>query len=224
VEFIDRVTGTVKDLLDKGVLDSTATTMYVRGLMENLSPIAPLTATELALPKEKEDVLREIAVNKIKKGGTGLTYSDYLPKEEATPLSYKAPIADLTDPREDMRMTFGRADLTRDEDGNIYVEDTYNFDPKNKADKTAPTLDKLLMAADAIKSDMSTYGKAHRIGELFVKDIPMKINLGNAADLGISEKELSRLPMYRGYEEEVTVDRDKSMAEQFGSSLKDLFG
>jgi len=154
VEFIDKVTGTVKDLLDKGVLDSTATTMYVRGLMENLSPIAPLTATELAIPEEKEQILRDIAVNKIKSGGTGLSYSDWLTKEEgATPLSYKAPIADLTNPREDLRMTFGRADITRDEDGNIYVEDTYNFDPKNKADKTAPTLDKLLMAADAIKSD-----------------------------------------------------------------------
>lgn len=200
-------------LEEKGVLDAPTVGMYIRGMMENLSPFDPSTATERILPDAEKEELRNIVASKVNKGGKGLSYSDFLTKEEgATALGYKAPIADLTDPRESLRMLLGRADITRDEDGNIYVEDVYDFNAPDDV-KNAGIVDKLRMAYGAMTDDKkSTYGKAHTIGELFVEPVPVKIKVGNAADLGI--KDISKVPMYRGYQPEEVVDLQRTGFER----------
>lgn len=185
---------------EKGILDAPAPGMYLRGLLENLNPFDPFTATERILPEAEKETLQRIVKDQVKKGKAGLSYSDFITKEEgATPLGYKAGIADLTDPRESLRMLLGRADITKDEDGNLYVEDVFDFNAPEE-EKNASLLDRVRMAYDDItQKDMSLYGGLHRIGELFAEPIPVKIKVGNAKELGLSEKQLSKVPMYREY-------------------------
>lgn len=185
---------------EKGILDRAAPGMYLRGLLENINPFDPSTATEWILDDDEFQVIRDVVKSNVKKGRAGVTYSDFISKEEgAEPLGYKAGIADLTDPREAVRMLLGRADITKDEDGNLYVEDVFDFNAPEE-EKNASLLDRVRMAYDDItKKDMSLYGSVHRIGELFAEPVPVKINVGSAKDLGLSDKELAKIPMYREY-------------------------
>ncbi len=185
---------------DKGILDAPAPGMYLRGLLENLNPFDPSTATERILPEAEKETLQRIVKDQVKKGKAGLSYSDFITKEEgAEALGYKAGIADLTDPRESLRMLLGRADITKDEDGNLYVEDVFDFNAPEE-EKNASLLDRVRMAYnDITEKDMSLYGGVHRIGELFAEPIPVKIKVGNAEELGLSKKQLSKIPMYREY-------------------------
>jgi len=185
---------------EKGVLDAPAPGMYLRGLLENFNPFDPSTATERILPEAEATTLRDIVKDKVKKGGAGLSYSDFKTYDEgAQQLGYKAGIADLTDPRESLRMLLGRADITKDEEGNLYVEDVFDFNAPED-EKNASMWDRVKMAYnDITEKDMSLYGATHRIGELFAEPIPVKIKVGSAEELGLSDKQLKKIPMYREY-------------------------
>jgi len=174
--------------------------MYLRGLLENLNPFDASTATERILDPDEFEVIRNVVKENVSKGRAGVSYSDFISKEEgAEPLGYKAGVANLKDPREAARMLLGRADITKDEDGNLYVEDVFDFNAPDE-EKNASLLDRVRMAYnDITEKDMSLYGGVHRIGELFAEPIPVKIKVGSAEELGLSDKQLSKIPMYREY-------------------------
>ena len=185
---------------EKGILDRAAPGMYVRGMLENLNPFDASTATERILDPDELKVLQDVVKENVAKGRAGVTYSDFKTYDEgAQQLGYKAGLADLKDPREAVRMLLGRADITKDEDGNLYVEDVFDFNAPEE-EKNASLLDRVKMAyKDITEQDMSLYGSVHRIGELFAEPIPVKIKVGSAKDFGFSDKELKKIPMYREY-------------------------
>ena len=169
--------------------------LYARQFLENLNPFKTSAVGEELLNPTETETLKSIVGSKLAKGKTGLSYSDFGGQKIT---GYKMSIPDLTDPNESLKFMLGKADITRDEEGNIYVEDVYNFEGPGKEEGF---LNKLGMAKDAVLSgDMSLYGKAHRIGELFGADIPVKIKVGNISDFDLNPKQVSKIPMYRGFE------------------------
>ena len=169
--------------------------LYARQFLENLNPLETSAVGEELLNPTETETLKSIVGSKLAKGKTGLSYSDFGGQKIT---GYKMAIPDLTDPNESLKFMLGKADITRDEEGNIYVEDVYNFEGPGKEEGF---LNKLGMAKDAVLSgDMSLYGKAHRIGELFGADIPIKIKVGNISDFDLNPKQVSKIPMYRDFE------------------------
>ena len=169
--------------------------LYARQFIENLNPFETSAVGEELLNPTESETLRSIVGTKLTEGKTGLSYSDFGGKKIT---GYKMAIPDLADPNESLKFLLGKADITRDEDGNVYVEDVYNFEGPGKEEGF---INKLGMAKDALLSgDMSLYGKAHRMGELFGADIPVKIKVGNISDFNLNEKQVAKIPMYRGFE------------------------
>lgn len=168
--------------------------LYARQFLENLNPFETSSVGEELLNPTEKETLKTIVGSKLAKGKTGLSYSDFGGQKLT---GYQMEIPDLSQPNESLKFMLGKADITRDEDGNIYVEDVYNFEGP---DQDKGFLDKLGIAKEALLSDkMSLYGKAHRMGELFGSDIPVKIKVGNISDFELNQKQIAKIPMYRGF-------------------------
>ena len=188
---------------------------YGRNLMENLNPFETNTINESILDEEEIGSLRNIVSEKLGKGDTGLSYKDYITRKEgANRLGYNVDLPTITDSRESLRMLLGKADITRDEDGNIYVEDIYDFNPEGEATKEMldkPSLQRLKFFLEGA-GDRSFYGNAHKLGELFGVEggVPVKLKVGSAKDLGLDNKTLAGIPMLR----ELQGKEEKQVAEK----------
>ena len=149
------------------------------------------------------NILKEISAAKIKRGKTGLTYSDYN-KEAGSKIGYKMKMPDVSDPTEALKFTLGKASLVR-EGNNIIVADEFDFQSgENKSDESI--FDKIKFLTDRtgkfLSGDISKYGLAHSLGEVVTpagEGPYFRIVLGTAEDLGINKKQFNKLPTLEMY-------------------------
>lgn len=180
---------------------------------------SPVLGSEFFKDEENE-VLRRIASEKIKRGSTGILYSDYN-KEAGSKISYRMGLPDVSDPTEALKFTLGRTDLVRDGD-KIVAADEFDFEGEEKiAEKSI--IDQVKFLADRagqyLSGDISTYGAIHSLGEVFAppgEGPSFRIDLGTAEDLGISKQQFNRLPTLDDYS-----NRYKGRIKQ--RPIRDLF-
>lgn len=182
----------VQSIQDKGYLDATTTKMFARSVLENLNPFDPATATEKDLNDGELEAVRNIVSSKAKSGKSKISYGDY---KKGDKLGYGVDLPDISNSDQALKLLLGEANIRRDENGNLFVIDSYDFNAP-KEEKNASVFDRATMFYnDLTTKNMSSYGTAHRFGELFGESIPVKINLGTAKDLGISKKQFNNIPL-----------------------------
>jgi hypothetical protein len=157
--------------------------------------------------------LTDIAVDKIRRGRTGVSYSDY-DKIGGRDIGYGMPAFDLNDINSNLKYSIGKGDFVRDGEDAV-LADEYDFDSPTGINNK-PFLDRLkfmagrtgdfLTRADSNNDgrvDMSAYGLAHSLGEAFGPNAgegpSTRINLGTAIDLGLTPEQFASLPTLQSY-------------------------
>ena len=109
-----------------------------------------------------------------------------------------SPFSGTNATKEALHTLTGNASYNIDKDGNVYVQDNYdfNYSQNKKGLKTGTTISELYKHATANKYDGSGYDNAHSVGDQVKSRIPVNINLGSATDLGLTPNEISQLGEY----------------------------
>ena len=108
------------------------------------------------------------------------------------------PLSGTNATKEALHTLTGNASYTIDKDGNVYVQDTYdfNYSQNKKGLKTGTTFSELYEHATANEYEGRGYDNAHNVGDKVKSTIPININLGQATDLGLTPSEISQLGKY----------------------------
>lgn len=108
------------------------------------------------------------------------------------------PISGTNATKEALHTLTGNANYTIDKDGNVYVQDTYdfNYSQNKKGLKTGTTFSELYEHATANEYEGRGYDNAHHVGDEIKSKIPININLGQAKDLGLTPSEIAQLGKY----------------------------
>tara|TARA_Y100000593_G_scaffold93796_1_gene190063 strand:- start:3634 stop:6093 length:2460 start_codon:yes stop_codon:yes gene_type:complete len=91
----------------------------------------------------------------------------------------------------------GNAVYTIDDDGNVHVQDNYdfNYSQKNIKKTGASVWDMAKMWWN--NDEGSWYQNAHKLGDQVKSRLPVDINLGNATELGLTPQEMRTLTKYK---------------------------
>lgn len=193
LDSIASTADSVQSIQEKGYLDATTTRMYARSIFEKLNPFDPAAATEKDLNDGELKAIRSIVSRNVNRGNPKISYQDY--GDAGDNLGYGVDLPDISSSLEQVRLLLGRASIQKDKNDNLVVVDDYNYNAPEE-EKNASVFDRAAMFYDDYTTkNMSLYGAAHRFGELFGESIPVKINLGTAEDLGISKKQLNKIPL-----------------------------
>ena len=174
--------------------------------------------------------LTDIARNKIRSGGSGISYSDY-DADAGKYVGYGMDTPDLGNVNKNLKFTVGKGDLVRDGD-RVIAADEYDFDSPTGIGQQG-LLDRLGFIAGRAKdyiteadlnndgrADQSLYGLAHSLGEAFGPNAgegpSLRAALGNAESLGLTQDQFNALPTLQSYE-----DRNRSRIKQRGMASID---
>lgn len=169
--------------------------------------------------------LTDIARNKIRSGGSGISYSDY-DADAGKYVGYGMDTPDLGDVNKNLKFTVGKGDLVREGD-RVIAADEYDFDSPSGIGQQG-LLDRLSFIAGRTKdyiteadlnndgrADQSLYGLAHSLGEAFGPNAgegpSLRASLGTAESLGLTQDQFNALPTLQSYE-----DRNRSRIKQRG--------
>ena len=180
--------------------------------------------TEDILPTKELERLQEISVSNIKRGKTGISYSDY-DSVGGKKVGYKMKTPDLKDPSINLKFTIGTGNLVRDGD-QVVAADEYDFGKKGGiGDKGIVAKMGYLAesASEYMDGNIATYGLAHKIAEA-VGPNPgegpsIRVKLGTASELGLSEKEFNSLPTLENY---TTTNKDRIKQRPVRNFLKSI--
>jgi hypothetical protein len=180
--------------------------------------------TEDILPTKELERLQEISVSNIKRGKTGISYSDY-DSIGGKKVGYKMKTPDLKDPSINLKFTIGTGNLVRDGD-QVVAADEYDFGKKGGiGDKGIVAKMGYLAesASEYMDGNIATYGLAHKIAEA-VGPNPgegpsIRVKLGTASELGLSEKEFNSLPTLENY---TTTNKDRIKQRPVRNFLKSI--
>jgi len=93
----------------------------------------------------------------------------------------------------------GNANYTIDDDGNVHVQDNYDFNysqnKKTGPQKAGTTLGEIWNTVKNSKME-GLYQRAHEVGDHTKSSIPVDISLGSATDMGLSPQEIASLGKY----------------------------
>ena len=125
--------------------------------------------------------------------------------------------------KEALHTLTGNANYTIDKDGNVHVQDNYdfNYSQNKKGLKTGTTFSELYKHATSNNYDGSGYDNAHNIGDQVKSRIPVDINLGSSTDLGLTPTEVAQLNQYNANSSGVETI---STLELLKRGTKKLFG
>ena len=174
--------------------------------------------------------LTDIARNKIRSGGSGISYSDY-DADAGKYVGYGMDTPDLGDVNKNLKFTVGKGDLVREGD-RVIAADEYDFDSPSGIGQQG-LLDRLSFIAGRTKdyiteadlnndgrADQSLYGLAHSLGEAFGPNAgegpSLRASLGTAESLGLTQDQFNALPTLQSYE-----DRNRSRIKQRGMASID---
>lgn len=162
--------------------------------------------TEDFLAPDELTLLREIAVKKIKRGQSGLTYSDYN-RSGGSKVGYGMDIPDVARADEALKFTFGLGELVRD-GKRVIAADEFDFGTADGIGDDS-FMDKLSFVSDRVgryldgDETMKFYGLVHSVGEAFGPNPgqgpSMRANLGTAEELGITKAQFNKLPTLSQY-------------------------
>lgn len=99
--------------------------------------------------------------------------------------------------KEALHALTGNAAYTIDDDGNVHVQDNYdfNYSQKNIKKTGASVWDMAKMWWN--NDEGSMYQDAHKLGDQVKSRLPVDINLGSATKLGLTPKEMKTLTKYQ---------------------------
>ena len=108
------------------------------------------------------------------------------------------PFSGTNKTKEALHTLTGNANYTIDKDGNVYVQDNYdfNYSQNKKGLKAGTTFSELYKHATSNKYEGRGYDNAHSVGDQVKSRVPVNINLGQATDLGLTPSEISQLGEY----------------------------
>ena len=158
------------------------------------------------------------------RGKTGISYSDY-DSIGGKKVGYKMKTPDLKDPSINLKFTIGTGNLVRDGD-QVVAADEYDFGKKGGiGDKGIVAKMGYLAesASEYMDGNIATYGLAHKIAEA-VGPNPgegpsIRVKLGTASELGLSEKEFNSLPTLENY---TTTNKDRIKQRPVRNFLKSI--
>lgn len=176
-----------------GLLNNAATKGYLRQFFTGKDDVI----NKGFLHPSELNALRQVAQNALATGSNNISYKHYNP-EAGKGISYSKQLesSDVLDPFNSLKHFIGKGRLTRDAQGQLFVEDNYDFD----SPEGTPDMSHLDKIKDIYNTGMNQgiYGAAHKLAEYYGDNTgegsPIRINLGNAADMGVTEQMLSRLP------------------------------
>ena len=156
------------------------------------------------------DVLKDLAKEQVKQGSFQINYKD-IGADITSKLSYNMKLPDKMSAKDAIATTLGTSSLRRDGDRLIIV-DEYDFQkPKEEPKET------------------SLYGMAHQVGEVLNppgQGPSIRADLGSWKELGLDEKQFSRVPTLESYEKSIgKEDKPESwegVAQWLSKSLDDI--
>ena len=225
ISWMDRLRGFNSKLNNKSVSQSVQTYAQYAGnaLLQGYGLVGEdesyFDVTEKDLRPDELATYKSMLIDNLNKGrGSKIDYRGYsndpkianAPSSEAarklleargisnTLLNDFSPFSGTNATKEALHTLTGNASYNIDKDGNVYVQDNYdfNYSQNKKGLKTGTTLSELYTHATANKYDGSGYDNAHSIGDQVKSRIPVNINLGSATDLGLTPNEISQLGEY----------------------------
>jgi len=90
----------------------------------------------------------------------------------------------------------GNARYTIDDDGNVHVQDNYDFNYSQKKQKKSGTTISELWKHMTKGKYSDIYDNAHSVGDQVKSRIPVDISLGSATDMGLTPQEIESLQKY----------------------------
>ena len=154
------------------------------------------TFTEKDLQQDELKAMKELVASNLKDNKYQISYDDYGTAPDPKGLSDVGGkniknvsntgfISRLKDPRYSMKTTIGAANITVDENENVFVIDQYNFN-NSPFSPDAPQEDSSFIR-DALKRRGNIYGQLRNVGKHFGspegEGSPIVLNLGKIQDL-----------------------------------------
>lgn len=225
IGWLDRLRGFNSKLNNQSVSQSVQTYAQYAGnaLLQGYGLVGEdesyFDVTEKDLRPDELATYKSMLIDNLNKGrGSKIDYRGYsndpeianAPSSEAarklleargisnTLLNDFSPFSGTNATKEALHTLTGNASYTIDKDGNVYVQDNYdfNYSQNKKGLKTGTTISELYKHATADKYDGSGYDNAHSVGDQVKSRIPVNINLGSATDLGLTPNEIAQLGEY----------------------------
>ena len=153
------------------------------------------------------DVLKDLAKEQVKQGSYQINYKN-IGADITKKLSYNMKLPDKMSAKDAIATTLGTSSLRRDGDRLIIV-DEYDFQKPDEEPK-----------------DVSLYGMAHQLGEVMNppgQGPSIRADLGSWKELGLNEKQFSKVPTLESYEESLDKPEDwEGVAKWLSSTIDEI--
>jgi hypothetical protein len=172
---------------------------------------------ETFLDEAERERLKEVALGRVKRGSSNISYMHIDPKEAGSKISKRMKLPDFGDVNQTLKFTVGKAKIVRDGD-DVFVADEFDFPltPETEALKDKSFFEKAKFLAGKTKKffsergeknpELSLYGLANYVGEVIGPQAgegpSVRFNLGDYKELGIKPEQFNMLPTLEQYEEE----------------------
>ena len=157
--------------------------------------------------KPEQELLRKVAVKKIKQGilkdgNLSISYKDWTP-EAGSKIGYKMDMPDTSRVDNNLQYTLGKAEIVR-EGNKVLVVDEWDIQSPEKI-HDMPLWDRVGTIYEKMKQgDASLYGLAHLLGEAFGpqagEGASIRAVVGTSKSLKLSKAQMKKIPTLEQYE------------------------
>ena len=252
VSWTDRIRGGMSKILSGNRTNASQsiesfTQYFGNALLQGYGLVSPdesyFDVTEDDLRTDEVGAYKSILRDNLNKGKKGnVNYSDYSNKDDIvnagsseesrvrlrsrgivnTLVGDINPFGNTNSTKEALNTLTGNARYTLDDEGEVHVQDNYDFNySQREVKKTGTTFSGLWDAYTSTPKEWSAYQRAHTLGDKIKSTIPVDINLGSATDLGLSPQEMKSLQTYNSAASGV---KTISTMELIKRGTKKLFG
>ena len=203
-KLFDNTTQYVSDAVSATV--GTPYGQFIRGVAGSKDHVY---GTEI-FKDDEVDLLKDLAKEQVKNGSFQINYKN-IGADITKNLSYNMKLPDKMSAKDAIATTLGTSSLRRDGDRLIIV-DEYDFQKPDEEPK-----------------ETSLYGTAHQIGEIFNppgQGPSIRADLGSWKELGLDEKQFSRVPTLESYEKSIGKEEQpdawESVANWLSKSIDEI--